>query len=370
MGKRKRLISVSLSKLQDYNYCPREYYLSRHPGLKKRTSYPKLFGIAMHSFVRRLHNPTKTPRPFYFQNLNSAIRAWCNYWERTLKEKNEQLVDIDEDKAKSYKETGIFCLIKYWQDNEGLPHPLETESFYEAILEGCIHLTGKLDQVRSVSLEWVANHRPQIIKNGKLAKEYDSVIIVDLKTDRLDFDPNRFEKFPSLEKILADQYELHEGLQPTAYTFLYEWKTGKKPIGFLWYHLRSGKFFFTYREKKDYQTLNYNIHYFLDNLNAQLFPKNISKRCKFCDYVRPCREDRYLFISYPEKIEDTSSDLDFVPNVIKKDPNRQLSLNLKIPREKRKKPEIVLPSSGLEVLSNLPWDATEIHEDFLKMRKT
>lgn len=353
-------LRTSRSDLETYLDCPRKWYYNHHPEIPKKTDYPRLCGGEVHHHIAWFYHPTLEPRPFYYKNKKSAIGTWFKRWERALEKatREEKLILVNEKLAKEYGRIGVYCINNYWNANVNLPRPLEVEGCYKAYLGSGVIFVGRFDQVREVSLDWVRTHRPEIVENGRLLPGFDNKVIVDLKTDYLDFDPHRLREDPSLEEQIRLQYELHEDLQATTYTFLYEQKTGKKPIGFLWYHLRSGKMFFTYREDRDYQTLYGVIHHFLDNISTESFPKHVGRHCRFCDYLEPCREDRYFLVVEPEELTEDSLVPRIVPNLIIKDPHRQLKFKWKMSRKKQKK-LVVTSKKKTIVLRNLPWDEEE-----------
>lgn len=362
----KRFI-VSSRSLDAYLDCPRQWYYNRHPRIPKRTNIPRLFGIEMHKHTALLYRPTREPRPFYFRDRKSAINAWFNRWKRALEEVSSKgkLILPDKERAEEYGQIGAFCISKYWDANLNLLRPLEIEKRYEAILAPGISFVGVVDQIRSVSIDWVKSHRPELVQGRQLIEGFENVVIVDLKTDYSHYDLHQFKEDPSLEEIIRRQYELHENLQATSFTFLLEKTTGKKPIGFLWYHLRSGKVFFTYREDADYKVLSDVVNHFLENINAQSFPKHVGRHCQFCDYMEPCREDRYFLIARPEEVGEKAPGLEFIPNPVTKSSSRQLRLKLHVPRKRREEP-VVLPPRKPIVLEGSPWNDRNIPEELLR----
>ena len=353
---------ISYSALSAYLDCPRKYYYSHCRAVPKMTDYPRLFGVEIHKHIAQFYRPTRQPRAFYFKNKNAAIKSWLNRWQRALEkakaEKKLMLIDIE--KEKKYAKAGIFCIADYWDKNFGLPRPLEVEGSHKISLDKGIVFKGVFDQIREVSLKWITHHRPELINQGKLEERFDNKVIVDLKTNYLSYDPRQFKENPSLEEKIRLQYELHEDLQVTAFTFLYEKVFGKKPIGFLWYHLRSGKVFFTYREDRDYHTLADIINHFLENIKAQSFPKHVGRHCKYCDYLKPCREDRFFMVVQPEEVSGNLLSMKFVPNVVKREKSKQLKLKLKIKRKKRPNPVVKIPEEI--TLRNLPWDSNDCND--------
>lgn len=360
-------IVISNTGLEHYSDCPRKWFYGHHPDIPKKTDYPRLFGIEIHRHIAGFYRPTREPRPFFYKDKKLAINAWFNRWQRALEKvtREEKLILPDEKWAKRYGETGAYCIAKYWDVNFNLPRPFQVEQYHRINLDKGIVFVGIFDQVREVSLDWILRHRPEIVENGKLASGYDNKVVVDLKTNYIDYDLRQFKEDPSLEEEIRWQYNLHENLQATSFTFLYEKKTGKKPVGFLWYHLRSGKIFFTFREDRDYQTLYGVIYHFLDNLSAQSFPKHVDKHCKFCDYLNPCREDRYFLVVEPEELGGICALPKMISNLVIKPSYRQLRLKLKVPREKRKEPQIVTTSKNSKKSIKLP--AIPLEEEKLKV---
>jgi len=356
MGRRQ--LEISHSGLHMYLDCARKWYYAHHPQIPKKTGYPRIFGLEVHRHIAQFYRPTREPRAFYFKNKISAIKSWFNRWQRALEEAElrKKLILPDNEKAKQYGRVGAVCIANYWNANLTTPRPLEVEQHYRTRLDNGVFLVGVFDQVRQVSLDWIKHHRPEIVRNGKLINGYENAVIVDLKTDYLSYDYRRFKENPSLMEKIRLQYKLHENLQTTLYSFLYERVKGRKPVGFLWYHLRSNKAFFTYREERDYSVLSNNIEYYLENVRAQLFPKHVGYSCRFCDYLRPCREDRYFLLVEPEELSDGLDEIGIVPNLVRKNSRRQLKLKLKIPRKKAKKPVIFLKEEEPIILRNLPWD--------------
>lgn len=349
---------LSKTLLTDYQDCPRKAYYERHPGIPKHTDYARLCGVEVHRHIAELHDPTTEPRPFYFKTRKSALGAWFDRWNREAAKATEEgrLLLPNPEIDNKYFRIGARCIVRYWKQNEGLPRPIAVEKRFRTTLRNGDELMGVFDQIRQVSLEYIARHRPELIADGRLADGYDNVVIVDLKTDYEHYDIRDFRTNSTTREEVRWQYELHEGRQATMYTFLYERETGKKPVGFVWYHLRSGKAFFTYREDRDYETLLQIVAHVAENWEAQSFPKNEGRRCRTCDHVEPCRENRRFLLAKAEEVPDAPVNLVLVPNLIRKNPNRQLRLPFKMPRRKHMPPPAPEPTEKELVLRNLPWD--------------
>lgn len=351
-------MKISVSGLRMYSECPRKWYYSFFTSIPKKTNYHFLCGSGVHRHVACLHKKPAQPRKFFFKSKKSAIAAWFNRWQRALKDAKEQkkLVFIDEDKEKKYGQVGAICIANYWNDNVRKPDPLEIESYYQTRLKGGILLRGRFDQVRRVPLGYIESHRPELIKKGALDSRYQATVIVDIKTGYPGYGYYQPEdNLPLMEKVRL-QYSLHEDFQATLYCYLYEKTTGKKPIGFIWYYLRNRKTFFTYRKEKDYEVLLDAIHHFRENVQNHSFPKNPSNRCKYCDFLKACREDRCFLMVEPEELFQGSAEIEEIPNTVKKENYLQLRLKLKIPRKKKKSKFPRPQRDDNIILKNLPWD--------------
>lgn len=382
---------ISQSSLKLYEECPREwYYRYRAEGLEKLrrvTDYPALLGNVVHYIIWKLYEPTATPRPFYYQSAKTAVGAFIGAWNRNLAEHRAggYLMDPDEKREKDYLERGAVCVATYWRQNVDLAPPIEREAEYRHYLGQGIGLLGKLDQVRCIPLDpkglaWIAQKRPELIRGGQLIDGYDPVVIVDFKTGYPSYDLHRFgdeidqaaEENPEAlrrdrERLARLQFTLHEGLQPTMYTFLYEMRHGRKPVGFFWYHLRSGRIFFTSRDERHYEALLRVLEHVINSVAEERFPTHVSpETCNRCPFQRPCSENRDFAIAPAEEIGKIGVPLLALPNPVVKSGERQL--RIKFPPRKRQyvlgREKVAADGNGGAkrekiVLRFLPWDERE-----------
>lgn len=361
-----RKLRLSVTSLKIYLSCGRKYFFYKHPDVPKHTDYPRLCGATVHSHIQALYRATKTPRPFFYLTEQSAIGAWFNRWQRAVEQAvaRGQLVRRDRDLDEEFGKIGAICVVNYWKANSERARPLLVEGRLEHHFNPVLSLVGVIDQARTVPLSYTQAHRPELVSEGQLHPDYAPVLIVDLKTHRFGYDTAALKNPTEYEKMRR-QYNLHEDLQATAYTFLYQQITGKKPIGFIWYHLRSGATFFTYREESDFLNLFLVIDHVVANLQAESYPKNSTdENCRNCDYVPECWEKKIFPISAAEQVAGEYIGAEFVPNLIETDPNRQKRMNLKIPRIKLPKPEEI--DSRIPVLRNLPWWEEREEERYLQ----
>lgn len=231
-------------------------------------------------------------------------------------------------------------------------------------------MIGRFDQIRKVSGEWIRRHRPDIIQDSALIDGFDPVVIVDLKTNYLNFDIRQFKENVSLEQAIRWQYQWHGRLQAIFYTFLYEMNTGNKPVAFLWYYLRSGKWFPTYIHDYHYKELNNKIRHVINNINDFSFPRNEGTQCYTCEFLELCNEDHNFILASPEEVEGFDKGMVSVSSSVKKKAGRQLRFAFGKTRKKRE--VLPLPSSIKEthmtILGSVPWDEDGSFESLIPLK--
>jgi len=327
-------LQISKSRIGIFLRCPRSYYYQYVDRQPSRTDYPRLAGVTFHAFVQQLYRPTKEPRPFFYKTLASARGAYFHAWQRALKENAAKLVRPDSNEADKFFGVGIACLQQYWKDNVGLARPRTVEQRYVAPhpRRSGVLLQGIFDQLRDVPLEWVAAIRPELVTAGQLDPAYDPVVIVDMKTEYQDYDASSFLPNPTSLDQARVQHSLHTDIQPSMYIWLYYQQTGKWPIGFLWYHIRTGKTFFTCRDANAIDEFFGVVDYFLDNLAAGHFPRHADRHCRRCDYLTACAPNGQLVMALPGGIPTiTPTPLQAVPTPAKRSKPPQLKLPMPLP---------------------------------------
>lgn len=345
--------SVSVSALEEFFLCPNRHYLNRtrRNVTPEQESYPLLFGGAIHEHIAAMHKPTKDGRIMFYASKKSAIRAWFYRWHMTLDDAKKRNTILHPNVAteKWCATQGVLCIARYWDAMYRIPRPIQIERKYETRLEKhSARLVGIFDQVRRVSLPYIRLHRPELIVDGHLREDHEPLIILDVKTDRESYDikdsyiyRNNPDLTPTDEEIARYQFELHESLLPTVYTFLFERVRKKKPIGFSWYHARSGKAFFTFREDEDYVTMHDAIDFYFESLGVGITPKIPGDHCAYCAYLSPCRGRRNLLLAHPEDLFGTSHGLRRIAHTYDTMPHDdQLKLPLRISRVQRRTPII------------------------------
>lgn len=359
---------ISVSQIERFLDCPRRWFYSTHPEIPRLKTYPMLCGIEVHRHIQWFYRKPKEPRPFFFETLSSATRSWFGIWREKIAECKEagRLILPNPEDDKKFGNIGAACIRQYWKDNFSLPRPLVVEKSFSIKLNPHLVLVGRVDQTRGVSTDYIRQHRPELIVNGQLHPDFDPVVIIDLKSGYMDFDVRAFKEDPLLEEQVRRQFELHENLQLTLYTWVYWRKHGRLPIGVWWYHLRSGKVFFSFREEEDFQNLFGVLNHFIENVAAQSFPKHIGRQCETCEHLLPCRENRHFVVVQPEALDEEMFAVPkVVPTEVAKEEATQPKLKrLKVPRKMQKTPKVAVPSQI--VLHNLPWDEEDQIEKTLE----
>lgn len=324
MSKRKKF-RISKSSIGTYVQCPQRWffaYKSPHPS---KTDYARLCGAEIHAHIAGFYQKTRKPRPFFYREIKLAVRAWFNRWQRALAREKGRIIMPSEEMALRFGRLGAVCVANYYRQNFYQPRPVEIESVYRTSYNG-VEVIGILDQVRKVSLEFAKNKRPELIKKGKLVPEYDNVVIVDLKSEPAG---SGFRNESSVEEKVRAQFSLHEGLEVALYSFLYERKHGKKPLGMFLYNLPAGKTLFTFQNDSNYEKLFLDMKTFLDNVNSEKFERNIAKHCTFCDYLEACLGRNYARYSNPETVYDLGVSPGVFSSEISNLPEKPKQLKLK-----------------------------------------
>ncbi|RJR27869.1 PD-(D/E)XK nuclease family protein [candidate division WWE3 bacterium] len=294
------MLTLSKSGIETYLRCPAQYYFRYIAHVSGKTDYARLCGTVVHNLIARFHKKGNPKNPFYYKNLDTAIKTWGYDWWKALEENSEIMLSRTKAQDWQFYNIGKGCIQKYWDQMFGKPAPLLIEKRRRARI-GQVELLGIFDQVREVPNDRIGHWRPDLIdSNGNLLPGYLPQIIMDLKTSTHDYDLRRFNATAELIKMAEYQFPLHEDLQATAYTYLFqEHNNGMLPLGFVFYYLRYGKLMFTYRTPRDYITLKNSIAHIVGNLDNQSFPKRIGKQCTWCDYISVCRGDRDYLLATP-----------------------------------------------------------------------
>jgi len=340
-GQGGKMLTFSKSKILTFFSCPKSYYFHYLvTGIPKKTTLPLLCGSEVHQHIEQFYKKPAKPRPFYFQTQRSAIGAWFGRWARAIENPAVPIIDLSEEQVKKYGEVGAICTANYWKGNIGKARPLAVEEPFNYLWRPGIKITGIVDQLRIAPIPWIKGKRPELVLNGELISGYDPVVILDLKTNRESYDTRAFNLDPSPADEARMQHALHEDIQPTFYTWLYEkCHRGQKPVGFIWYHLRSNKFFFTFREERDYTVIEEIIDHLVDNLDTESFPKKVGLNCRYCFFTEHCRGERRLVVSLAEEPGEASAPLSVIFNPAEANLKGPKQLKLKF---KKKKNKIVL----------------------------
>ncbi len=300
---------------------------------------PRLFGSVVHQHIERMEQLSSNPEQrFYYKDRRSAVNAAYYWWNRALEENRDRLILVTDQGLSEYQRLLGICINQYWNTSVSRPRPIHVEWKLTQRWDVGVALTGVIDQVRPLSIEQIRRFRPALVQDSQLVEGYDPVWLVDLKTNRGSFTPYQPEgQVADTEKWVRQQFELHNYLQPTIYTWLYERTTGKKPIGFIWWHLRSGQYYPTFRVDEHYARLARVVDHVVGNLEVQSFPEHVGTHCRYCDFINPCQGGPFL-VAWPGN-EPGGQQLIRQPNpVIVREP-RQLRLRLQVERQPGRPPD-------------------------------
>ena len=342
------MITLSQSKLDKYMRCPAMFYFIYVIHVPSGMDYHRLVGKGVHKMVARFHKEGNSINPFYFQSVETAVRAWWHEWFTMLEENSDKIKD--RTKANDYKfgQSGKRCIQSYWKQTYGKQSPLHVEKQFSALL-GDVRLLGVFDQVREVPTELLARLRPDLLTGtGELLPGYLPQIILDVKTGFDDYTTPQTKTEPTVEVRARHQFALHEDLQATIYTYIFKQIFGQLPLGFVYYYVRDGRFFLTFRTLEDFKVLEETVSHVLLNLENSSFPKKPGKQCKWCDYFKVCRGERDLLLNIPVTEMDWVKKYTIEEMVSEVEKPVQLKLGLKVKRPKRNSNLEFLTANGDE----------------------
>lgn len=267
--------------------CPKAYlfrYLSDFPQV---TDLPRTLGTAVHSFVAGLHRQYTGERDFFYKSSDRARGAWFGFWSRTVNKEKPRLKDYSESGASKYGGIGWNCIRNYWNGASSKGNPLAIERRLEWSMSPGVKLVGVLDQIRELQLDNIKKKWPELVNNEVIDSRYLPYLIGDLKTGRtgLDLHPDATE----LEKALQ-QIGFHGGMQGALYTHLFIKNLGKRPVGFFLWDLREGRIFTTVYTQRDIDISLALVEKVVYGVNAEDFPEKPGVHCRWCDYVKYCRD--------------------------------------------------------------------------------
>jgi len=312
MPKQTQTLKLSKTSIERYMQCPMLWYFSYVEKLPSRTDYPRLCGVQVHRFIAGLYKEHPSNRRFWYQNLNTARKAWIYTWKRALEENRSLILNPDIEMEKKYAGIGCMCIQNYWNQNIGEDNdPISIEKQFTIPLDypnlKGVSLSGVFDQIRTVNLSWLNKRRPEIFAGEKLLPTYDPVLIVDLKTGWSDFDISDDDS--DLVKV-RKQFEIQLGIQGAAYSLLYKKVFGKFPAGFLIYPLRLDKkqsIFIKGDEEGPQTVLRENVFHIVENIRNRSFPRNVTANCRRCDFYMECRPNGAMNVSLPDAIPKSIS---------------------------------------------------------------
>ncbi|MFH1648349.1 MAG: PD-(D/E)XK nuclease family protein [Patescibacteria group bacterium] len=183
-------MKLSPSSMQLFVDCPKKYFYRyiREPKITQPIEWPMIQGTKVHSFVAYLHRPIKAgsePRPYYFNNIDSARGAWFTQWNIAVDKDKHKIVEYSKENRKIFGTTGWKCILQYWKTMEAIMSPLEVESRYTYPLNGLAEVRGVVDQIRESDLLTLNKSGIHLDLMDYPPALYNPVIILDIKTGYL-----------------------------------------------------------------------------------------------------------------------------------------------------------------------------------------
>jgi len=296
----RRVVTLSVSSVTIFLMCPFKFYLKYLNPRKEKsiylTDYERLCGNLVHRFIAGLYRKHNHTGKYFYKSIESATQQWEYLWSQGARDYKENLLRVDYKEGMYYQLIGKKCITNYWNYNINLQTPIEIEKSHTVPLTHGFKFKGIFDQLRAMSTEKILQFRPDLIKNGKLDERYDSVVIVDLKTD-----PFNHKNIPdrNADEVMKQQYRIFQRLQVGGYTMLYQkHNSGRLPICFSIYQLRYNKATNLLGDIPEYQLfLEDSLNKVVEGITKVSFPKCIGSNCTICEYKERC-------ISFDEKIAE------------------------------------------------------------------
>ena len=331
MAKTVKAIQVSESLINAINQCPKKVYYRRRLKLHPKERYDTWCGKRAHSFIKLLYRKERGKRKFYYKTLETAIGGWFGDWNRTCDKEEPNLLVIDKAQRDEYGKLGLRCITHYYKENFLKSDPIAMEIGYNVPWSLGVKLVGKMDQIRTATLDYIIERRPEIVKNGVLLDSYLPEVIVELKTGYFDYEYGAIRSNGG-----NNEMGLPEIIQAITYTELYRrCHFGKYPVGHVIYDLETGKTRFIVKEGKLCQEIlaDY-VNHVVFIIQEQIYPRSPKKeKCYACDYKSICMREVDLFSYQPALLFSSN------PNEPKIEPE-QLRFNFKYNKIKPKPPVI------------------------------
>lgn len=279
---------LSASKITCYKGCPLAYYLKYVEHVKVPTHVRLVFGKAIHYMLERFYKVN-------YKSAESFSKYWKYYWFGTtagdfLKGKQKKELEITEIPVKKDFILRIGNHISLGPNAKG--------AFFGYMKLGENILRTFYKRHKDEKNENVKNRKPPIAIEKSFGVKKDEPIeigghLVRGVLDRVD-ELNKglcFTDYKSDKVSPAfDSFNLHRHPQFTLYSYAFRkiYETIEKVI--LYYHLRSGKVFKTYRSEKDFDYLKKLLDDVIEGIENDRFTPFYSYHCKFCDLKVGCED--------------------------------------------------------------------------------
>lgn len=275
-----KINKLSASKIEIYKGCSLAYYLQYIKHEKVPRNVRLVFGKAIHYMLDRFYQVN-------YKSSDSFVKYWRYYWFSDI------AGDFLKGKEKDGLETKEFEVnrkfnIKIGNHLDLGPEPVGVFFGYMKLGEGILREFYSRHKSREPPFEkeksfGIKKDEPIDIAGHLVRGVFDRIdnldgrwFITDYKTDK-----------SSPEK---DSFVLHRSPQFTLYSYAFRELFETTEEALLYYHLRTGDIFKTYRSQKDYDYLKSLLDEVANGIETEKFVPFYGSHCKFCDYKVACEK--------------------------------------------------------------------------------
>lgn len=262
---------LSYSALDTFQNCPAKFKFQQIDKIKTPKSKEAIFGTAVHSALKMMHEPNRLPHSSEEELLQFFTQNWNN---EPYENENEEM---------AFFHQGIKILKNYYIKNQPVNFDIvDLETRFEAPLQSADEthiITGQIDRIDKI--------------------ENNQFEIIDYKTSR---------KMPS-------QQSVDENLQLSIYHLgiINRWPSLKNnPVKLSLYFLKHGEKLSTYRAENDIRPFQEKLINIFDKIKICLkegkFEPRPNPLCDWCNYQNVCPFFKHKYLINQQGAEATIDD--------------------------------------------------------------
>ncbi len=279
---------LSATKITTYKGCSLAYFLKYVKHEKVPLNVRMVFGKTIHYMLEQFYKKN-------FQSSESFSKYWNYYWTGTIagdfvKGKQKEYLKIRDYKLKDDFVLRIGSHIDLGLEPVGvffgymhLGREILQRFYKRHIIEKDINNSERQIPIDIEKSFGVKRDEPFEINGHLIRGVFDRIdktlkghYVTDYKTDK---------HSPGL-----DSFILHRHPQFTLYSYAFRKLFGRMERAILYYHLRTGKIFKTYRSEKDYDYLKKLLDEVAEGITKDNFVPFYGFHCNFCDYKVACEK--------------------------------------------------------------------------------